>query len=97
MDYCIILKLHETLTGLKLTLPKLVALLYIEANPETPISGLKYPIGNTVAALTCMTDYLEKDGFIKKQHGSTDRRHVLMKLTGKGTEVLEKYRKLILK
>lgn len=97
MDYCVILKLHETLNSQKLRLPKLLALLYIEANPDSKISDLKYPIGQTQAGLTCLMESLEKDGLVKRIRCDSNLRNVLLHLTGKGTETLKEYRKLIAK
>lgn len=42
------------------------------------------------SAITVMIDRLEKAGYVKRTHGTVDRRSVLVEVTSLGNETLEK-------
>lgn len=67
----------------------LVALISLRTKGPLVMTALSAACEHSTAAATGMVDRLEKDGYVKREHGSADRRVIHVHLTTKGTEFLQ--------
>lgn len=98
MEYFGVLKLHETLEAVGISLQKLLILMHIEKETDKKaqvrIVDLVKITGHTFAATSNMTDYMERDGLVQKHRVTNDKRAMMIKLMPKGIEALKQYGKL---
>jgi DNA-binding MarR family transcriptional regulator len=65
------------------------ALFHLGKEPETTAGCLARHADVSPATMTAMLDHLEKDGMVARRRSETDRRQVIVSLTGRGREVLD--------
>ncbi len=78
----------ETCEGVAVTGPRLVALRLL-AEHGTKAGELATQLGVKAPAMSAMIDGLERDGLVVREHGSDDRRVVVVRLTESGRSALE--------
>ncbi|MBN1637985.1 MAG: MarR family transcriptional regulator [Ignavibacteriales bacterium] len=74
----------------ELTAAQLDVLIILKANGPSQLNKISRKLMVTAANVTCITDNLEKDGFIKRIYPKDDRRIIIVELTKKGEQKLEK-------
>lgn len=61
----------------------------LRTTPELPVGELADRAGVAPPTATRMLDCLARDGFVERRHSETDRRSVLVSLTGDGKRAVE--------
>jgi DNA-binding MarR family transcriptional regulator len=74
----------------ELSLPQYLVLEPLRDTDELPVGELAEAAGVAAPTATRMLDCLARDGLITRRHSETDRRSVLISLTGEGTAAVEK-------
>jgi MarR family transcriptional regulator, organic hydroperoxide resistance regulator len=74
----------------ELSLPQYLVLEPLRDTDELPVGELAEAAGVAAPTATRMLDCLARDGLITRRHSETDRRSVLVSLTGAGTAAVEK-------
>lgn len=74
----------------ELTVPQLDVLIILKANGPSQLNKISRRLMVTAANITCITDNLEKEGFIRRIYPEDDRRIIIVELTKKGEQKLEK-------
>lgn len=75
---------------MKMTIPQLVLLDLLSRHGESNMSELARLMSVTTAAMTGVADRLVRDGYILRVSDPKDRRVVKVKLTAKGSGMVEK-------
>ena len=70
---------------------------HIDRESGLSMSKIAETMGHTTAAATGLVDRLEKLGYVERGHTSDDRRKVLVKITKKGVELVERIRQDMIK
>lgn len=65
----------------------------LSENGEVPMSKLAESLRVTAPAITIMVDKLESNNYVERLKDDNDRRIILVALTNKGKEVIERVRK----
>ncbi len=65
------------------------ALVYLDMNPGASLSPLAEHLGLTLPTVSQMIDGLVEKGVVNRSESSTDRRCVMLSLTGQGKSLLE--------
>jgi DNA-binding MarR family transcriptional regulator len=73
------------------------ALDYIENNPGTPVSGLSEHLFMSLSSVSQLTDRLFAQKLIDRKSDPGDRRSVLVFLTKKGGQFIQRFKKIQLK
>jgi MarR family transcriptional regulator, organic hydroperoxide resistance regulator len=68
------------------------ALFQLEREADVPAGCLAKTADVSPASMTAMLDHLEQDGMVSRRRSETDRRQVIVSLTGKGRECLARKR-----
>lgn len=76
--------------NVKITLPQLVVLDVLNKHGQTKMSDLAGLMEVTTAAITGITDRLVREGYLVRVHDPKDRRIVMVKLTAKGANIVQK-------
>ena len=75
---------HDVVRDSGLTLPQMHTLEILGQHPALRMKDLAAKMGVTTGTLTMTVDRLEKRGMVVRTHNETDRRSVLVTLTGAG-------------
>jgi DNA-binding MarR family transcriptional regulator len=70
-----------------LSLVQLIVLTVLEADSQLPMRRLAEALDVSDASATGIVDRMEKRGLVERSHGTTDRREVLVHVTGQGAAV----------
>jgi DNA-binding MarR family transcriptional regulator len=95
-------KASENISGNNLeksgiTMLQIQALDYIQNNPGTPVSGLSEHLFMSLSSVSQLTDRLFAQKLIDRKSDPGDRRSVLVFLTKKGGQVVQRFKKIQLK
>lgn len=84
--------MEQGLAGHNITPGRFGVLILLNRDPEHPVSpaDLADRVGVARATMTGLIDTLERDGLVKREPSSEDRRMLLVQLTPKGREFLER-------
>jgi len=85
---------HEVVRGGSLTLPQMHTLEILGQHPPMRMKELAAKMGVTTGTLTVTVDRLEKRGLVTRAPNESDRRSVLVELTGPGRIHFEEHHKL---
>ncbi len=72
-----------------LTPPRFRVLMQVMRNQPANMSALNLPLHITGSTLTSLVDGLVRDGLVERYRGDEDRRKVFLKMTERGTNLLE--------
>jgi len=61
---------------------------YLANEDSLTMSDIARKMGHSTAAATGLVDRLEKLGYVQRRHAADDRRKVLVKITGKGEQLV---------
>jgi len=65
---------------------------YLAKDDYLTMTDISKKMGHSTAAATGLVDRLEKLGYVQRLHASDDRRKVMVQITRKGIELVEKMR-----
>lgn len=74
----------------KITLPQFLILSFLHRNEDSAMSGLAHFMSVSTAAMTGMVDRLVKYGYVARDSEPGDRRVIKIKLTKKGSGLVNK-------
>ncbi len=74
----------------KITLPQFLVLEFLHREKEAIMSRIAGSMSVTTAATTGIVDRLVRDGYVSRENNVKDRRIVLIKLTSKGENLVDK-------
>jgi DNA-binding MarR family transcriptional regulator len=76
--------------GTEMTLAQLLALHFISANAPITLASLSDALGTRPPATSAMVDRLARAGLVCRTRDPSDRRHVLLALTGRAVAMIGK-------
>lgn len=85
-------QLQKHLSELDLTLPQVQVLRILRREGAVPTGKLACALRISAPATTQLTDRLIRKGLIERQAAEDDRRTVLIALSAKGTELVDRFR-----
>jgi DNA-binding MarR family transcriptional regulator len=93
LQRCFMLRLSEELAPGQVSFPQFFLLGHIESQREPlSMSEIAEKMSHSTAAATGLVDRLEKLGYVQRTHAVNDRRKVLVKITKKGSSLVERIR-----
>lgn len=93
LQRCFMLRLSEELSRGKVSFPQFFLLGHIGSQPQAlSMSDIAEKMSHSTAAATGLVDRLEKLNYVQRTHAASDRRKVLVKITKKGTVLVERIR-----
>lgn len=90
-----ILNLSSELHKGKVSYPQFFLLTYLSSEDYLTMSDIAKKMGHSTAAATGLVDRLEKIGYVERVHAAEDRRKIMVRITGQGTELVANMRKEI--
>lgn len=90
------LHLSEELSRGKVSFPQFFLLGHIVGSKSLSMTEIAEKMNHTTAAATGLVDRLENLGYVHRMHGRDDRRKVLVRITPKGTSLVERIRQDII-
>lgn len=96
MQRCFVQHLSQELSRGQVSFPQFFLLGHIGAQEFLSMTEISERMSHTTAAATGLVDRLENLGYVERMHASDDRRKVLVKITGKGTELVGRIREDII-
>ena len=85
---------HAVVRGSSITLPQMHTLEILGQHPSLRMKELAAKMGVTTGTLTVTVDRLEKRGLVVRAPNESDRRSILVELTGRGRALYEEHHKL---
>jgi DNA-binding MarR family transcriptional regulator len=83
-----LVNLSEELSQGSVSFPQFFLLTYLDKQEVITMSGIAAKMGHTTAAATGLVDWLEKLGYVQRAHAADDRRKVMVRITGKGSNLV---------
>ncbi|MFN8622292.1 MAG: MarR family transcriptional regulator [Chloroflexota bacterium] len=91
---CVAASHAPELVALDVTMAQVKALYLVSARGTLHISALAELLGVTLSTGSGLVDRLVDHGLLERRHDTADRRHVVVRITPTGTELLERMREL---
>lgn len=92
LQRCFILRLSEELSKGQVTFPQFFLLGHIDAPKGLTMGEIAEKMSHTMAAASGLVDRLEGLGYVRREVSEDDRRRVLVSITDKGAELVERIR-----
>lgn len=93
LQRCFMLRLSEELTPGQVSFPQFFLLGHIDSQSQSlSMSEIAEKMNHSTAAATGLVDRLENLGYVQRFHAANDRRKVLVKITKKGSALVERIR-----
>lgn len=83
-----ILNLSTELNRGKISFPQFFLMAYLSSEDYLTMSDIAKKMGHSTAAATGLVDRLAKLGYVERVHASEDRRKIMVRITGKGTDLV---------
>jgi DNA-binding MarR family transcriptional regulator len=83
-----ILNLSSELNRGNLSFPQFFLLTYLSNEDYLTMSAIAKKMGHSTAAATGLVDRLEKLNFVERVHAAEDRRKIMVRITGDGTQIV---------
>lgn len=96
LQRCFMLQLSEELSRGQVSFPQFFLLGHIASQDSLSMSEIADRMNHSTAAATGLVDRLENLGYVQRTHAANDRRKVLVKITKKGTALVERIRQDII-
>ena len=87
-----ILNLSTELNRGKISFPQFFLMAYLSSEDYLTMSDIAKKMGHSTAAATGLVDRLEKLGYVERVHAAEDRRKIMVRITGKGTDLVANMR-----
>jgi len=91
------LRLSEELSRGQVSFPQFFLLGHIDSHDSLSMSEIAEKMSHSTAAATGLVDRLENLDYVQRTHAANDRRKVLVKITKKGSALVERIRQDIVK
>ena len=95
LQRCFMLRLSEELAAGQVSFPQYFLLCHIADRESLSMSEVAEKMSHSTAAATGLVDRLENLEYVQRMHAPNDRRKVLVKITKKGSALVEKMRQNI--
>lgn len=92
LQRCFVLRLSEQLGRGQVSFPQYFLLGHLSDGIPVTMSEVAERMDHSTAAATGLVDRLENLGYVERTHATNDRRKVLVRITPKGTELVERMR-----
>jgi DNA-binding MarR family transcriptional regulator len=92
LQRCLMLRLSEELSRGQVSFPQFFLLGHISTHEFLSMSEIAEKMSHSTAAATGLVDRLENLGYVERSHAANDRRKVLVKITEKGSALVDKIR-----
>ncbi len=92
LQRCLMLRLSEELSRGQVSFPQFFLLGHIALHEFLSMSEIAEKMSHSTAAATGLVDRLENLGYVERSHAANDRRKVLVKITAKGSALVNKIR-----
>ena len=92
MQRCFVQHLSEKLSCGQVSFPQFFLLGHIALHDALSMTEVAEKMSHTTAAATGLVDRLENLGYVQRMHDESDRRKVLVKITSKGSSLVERLR-----
>jgi DNA-binding MarR family transcriptional regulator len=92
MQRCFMIRLSEELARGQVSFPQFFLLGHISTQDSLSMSEIAGKMNHSTAAATGLVDRLENLDYVQRAHAANDRRKVLVKITKKGTALVERIR-----
>lgn len=86
------MRLSVELSRGQVSFPQFFLLGHISVTDALSMSEIAEKMNHSTAAATGLVDRLENLGYVQRAHAASDRRKVLVKITKKGTALVERIR-----
>lgn len=90
-----ILNLSPELSKESVSFPQFFLLAYLSSEDYLTMSDIAKKMGHSTAAATGLVDRLEKLEYVERIHAAEDRRKIMVRITGKGVELVSRMRREI--
>ncbi len=90
-----LLNLSKELNKGNVSFPQFFLLGYLANEDFLTMTDISKKMGHSTAAATGLVDRLEKLGYVQRLHASDDRRKVMVQITRKGIDLVERIREEI--
>jgi DNA-binding MarR family transcriptional regulator len=78
--------------GAKVSIPQFRALRFIQANPDSSLTGLAEFLGLTLPSVSKLIDLLVRQDLVVRQESSSDRRKLTLELSEAGEAIVNRAR-----
>jgi DNA-binding MarR family transcriptional regulator len=92
LQRCFLHNLSKELGRGNVSFPQYFLLGFLTQNHHLTMTEVSKKMGHTMAASTGLVDRLVKMGLVSRAHGTDDRRKICVRVTAKGTGLVEKVR-----
>jgi DNA-binding MarR family transcriptional regulator len=92
MQRCFVQHLSEELSRGQVSFPQFFLLGHIASSESLSMTEIADKMAHTTAAATGLVDRLANLGYVQRMHASDDRRKVLVRITPKGVNLVERIR-----
>jgi len=92
LQRCLMLRLSEELSRGQVSFPQFFLLGHIASHDFLSMSEIAEKMNHSTAAATGLGDRVENLGYVERSHAANDRRKVLVRITEKGSALVEKIR-----
>ena len=92
LQRCFMMRLSVELSRGQVSFPQFFLLGHISTTDSLSMSEIAEKMNHSTAAATGLVDRLENLGYVQRAHAASDRRKVLVKITKKGTALVERIR-----
>ena len=90
-----LLNLSKELNKGNVSFPQFFLLGYLANEDFLTMTDISKKMGHSTAAATGLVDRLEKLGYVQRMHAQDDRRKVMVQITRKGIDLVERIREEI--
>ena len=90
-----LLNLSKELNNGNVSFPQFFLLGYLANEDFLTMTDISKKMGHSTAAATGLVDRLEKLGYVQRMHAQDDRRKVMVQITRKGIDLVERIREEI--
>lgn len=87
-----LLNLSKDLSRGNISFSQFYLLSYLTTSPDLTMTDIARKMGHSTAAATGLVDRMEKLGYVERSHAVDDRRKVMVRITGKGVELVARLR-----
>lgn len=87
-----LLNLSRELNRDNISFAQFFLLSYLASSKEMTMTDIARKMGHSTAAATGLVDRLEKLGYMERTHAMDDRRKVMVRVTSKGVELVNRLR-----
>lgn len=92
LQRCLMLKLSEELSLGQVSFPQYFLLGHVSTCESLSMTEIAEKMSHTTAAATGLVDRLENLGYVVRMHAESDRRKVLVRITPKGAQLVDRIR-----